>query len=46
MSDETKEVLTDDGRQVIYSPDDDGEDPADTEEWLASDTTVPGGDQQ
>ncbi len=46
MTDEAKEVLTDDGRIVVYSPDDDGEDPADTEEWMASDTTVSGGDQQ
>lgn len=46
MTDETKETMTDDGRQVIYSPDDDGEDPADTEEWMASDTTVSGSEQQ
>ncbi len=46
MTDETKETMTDDGRIVVYSPDDDGEEPADTEAWLASDTTVSGSDQQ
>lgn len=45
MTDEAKEVLTDDGRIVVYSPDEDDE-PADTEEWVASDTTVSGSEQQ
>lgn len=46
MSDDVKEVLGDDGRQVIYSPNEDDDEPTDTEEWIASDTTVSGGDQQ
>lgn len=46
MSDEVNEVQADDGRQVIYSTNEDDDEPADTEEWLASDTTVSGGDQQ
>lgn len=45
MSD-VNETLADDGRQVLYSTNEDDDDPADTEEWLASDTTVSGGDQQ
>lgn len=46
MTDKAKEVLTDNDRIVVYSTDGDGEEPADTEEWLASDTTVSGSDQQ
>ncbi len=46
MTDEAKETMTDDGRIVVYSTDEDGEDPADTEEWMASDTTVSGSDQE
>lgn len=46
MTDDVRETITDDGRIVVYSTDDDGEEPADTDQWLASDTTVSGGDQQ
>jgi hypothetical protein len=48
MSDDedVKEVQMKDGRQVVYRTDPDGEEPADTEEWIASDTTVSGSDQQ
>jgi hypothetical protein len=44
--DDVKEVQTKDGQQVLYSTDDDTEEPAETDEWLASDTTVSGSDQQ
>jgi hypothetical protein len=44
--DEVKETLAEDGRQVVYSTDPDGDEPADTDEWVASDTTVSGSDQQ
>lgn len=46
MSDEVDETLADDGRQVLYSTNQNDDEPTDTEEWLASDTTVSGGDQQ
>jgi hypothetical protein len=48
MSDETpvKEIPTDDGRQVLYSLNEDTDEAADTDEWLASDTTISGSDQQ
>lgn len=46
MTDDVRETITDDGRIVVYSTDDDGEEPTDTDQWLASDTTVSGGDQQ
>jgi hypothetical protein len=45
-NDDVKEVQADDGRQVIYSTNEGDEVPADTEEWVASDTTVSGSDQQ
>lgn len=41
-----KEVVAEDGRQVLYSTDEADERPADTEEWIASDTTISGSDQQ
>jgi hypothetical protein len=44
--DDVKEVQTEDGRQVLYSPNEDDDAPADTDEWVASDTTVSGSDQQ
>ena len=44
--DDVNEVQTKDGRQVVYSTDPDGDEPADTEKWIASDTTVSGSDQQ
>ena len=44
--DDVKEVQTTDGRQVLYSTDEDTEEPADTDEWLASDTICSGSDQQ
>jgi hypothetical protein len=44
--DDVKDVQTKDGRQVIYSTDEDADEPADTDEWIASDTTVSGSDQQ
>jgi hypothetical protein len=44
--DDVKEVQADDGRQVVYSPNEEDDDPADTDEWLASDTTVSGSEQQ
>lgn len=43
MNDGVSETMADDGRIVVYSTD---EEAADTEEWLASDTTVSGSDQQ
>jgi hypothetical protein len=43
---EVKEVETDDGRKVIDSPQPDDENASDTDEWLASDVTVSGSDQQ
>jgi hypothetical protein len=43
---DVKEVLTEDGRQVLYSTDSDDNDAADTEEWIASDTTISGSDQE
>lgn len=43
---EVKEVETDDGQQVIYSPNPDDENAADTKAWLASDTVVEQSDQQ
>lgn len=46
MSDEVNETLADDGRQVLYSTNEDDDEPADTEAYIASDTTVSGGDQQ
>jgi hypothetical protein len=48
MSDDgdVKETLAEDGRQVVYRTDPDGEEPADTDEWIASDTSVSGSDQQ
>ncbi|WP_248910514.1 hypothetical protein [Halocatena marina] len=46
MSDDVKEVQTDDGRHVLYSTDEDTDEPADTGEWVASDTTVSGSDHQ
>jgi hypothetical protein len=45
-ADDVKEVQADDGRQVIYSTDPDDDNAADTDEWIASDTTVSGSDQQ
>lgn len=39
MSDDVKEILADDGRQVLYCSNENGE-PADTEEWIASDTIM------
>jgi phosphomannomutase len=45
-ADDVRETLAEDGRQVIYSTDPDADEPADTKEWLASDTTVSGSDQQ
>ena len=44
--DDVKEVQIADGRQVLYSSDPDSEDGAATDEWIASDTTVSGSDQQ
>jgi hypothetical protein len=44
--DDVKETLAEDGRQVIYNTDPDDDEAADTDEWLASDTTVSGSDQQ
>lgn len=44
--DDVNEVQTDDGRQVLYSTDEDDDNAGDTEEWIASDTTVSGSDQQ
>lgn len=44
--DDVKEVLTEDGRQVFYSTNDDDDEPADTDEWIATDTTVSESDQQ
>jgi hypothetical protein len=44
--DDVKDVLTEDGRQVLYSTDPDEDEAADTDEWLASDVTVSGSDQQ
>jgi hypothetical protein len=44
--DDVKEVQTTDGRQVLYSTNGGDEAPAATEEWLASDTTVSGSDQE
>lgn len=41
-----KEFVAEDGRRVLYSVNPDDETPADTEEWIASDTTVSGSDQQ
>lgn len=46
MSDDVNETLADDGREVMYSTNEDDEEASDTEEWIASDTTVSGGDQQ
>jgi hypothetical protein len=47
MSEEdVKEVQTTDGRQVLYSTDENVDEAADTDEWIASDTTVSGSDQQ
>jgi hypothetical protein len=43
---DVKEVMTEDGRQVLYSVNSDDETSADTDEWIASDTTVSGSDQQ
>lgn len=45
MTDDTKEVLTKDDRIVIYSTAEDAEEPADTGEWLASDTVEYSEDQ-
>jgi hypothetical protein len=45
-ADDVKGTPAEDGRQVVYSTDPDGDDPADTDEWIASDTTVSGSDQQ
>jgi hypothetical protein len=44
--DDVKEVQTTDGRQVLYSTDPDDENAAETDEWIASDTTVSGSDQE
>jgi hypothetical protein len=44
--DEVKEKSAKDGRQVLYSTNEDDDNAADTEEWIASDTTVSGSDQQ
>jgi hypothetical protein len=44
--DDVKEVQTKDGRQVLYSTDENTDEDADTDEWLVSDTTVSGSDQQ
>ncbi len=46
VSDDVTEVLTDDGRHVLYSTDEDADEPADTREWVASDATVSGSDQE
>jgi hypothetical protein len=43
---DVKEVQTTDGRQVLYRTDENAEEAADTDEWIASDTTVSGSDQQ
>lgn len=43
---DVKEVVTEDGRQVLYRVNSDDDTPAETEEWIASDTTVSGSDQQ
>jgi hypothetical protein len=43
---DVKEVMTEDGRQVLYSVNSDDEKVTDTDEWIASDTTVSGSDQQ
>jgi hypothetical protein len=45
-ADDVKELLTEDGRQLVYSTNDDDDNPSDTEEWIASDTTVSGSEQQ
>jgi hypothetical protein len=44
--DDVKEVQTKDGQQVLYSTDENADEAADTDEWIASDTTVSGSDQQ
>jgi hypothetical protein len=51
MSDESddndmKETMAKDGRQVVYSTNPDDDNAGDTDEWIASDTTVSGSDQQ
>lgn len=46
MSDEVKETMTDDGRIVVYSLDEDGEEPADTDQWMASNLTDSGSDKE
>lgn len=46
MNDGVSETMADDGRIVVYSTDEEADEAADTEEWLASDTTVSGSDQQ
>ena len=43
---DVKETLAEDGRQVVYSTDPDDDEPADTDEWIASNMTVSGSDQQ
>lgn len=46
MTDDVNETQSDDGRQVLYSTNEDDDEPADTDEWIASDTTVSGSEQQ
>jgi hypothetical protein len=43
---DVKETLAEDGRQVVYSTNEEDDEPADTDEWIASDTTVSGSEQQ
>jgi hypothetical protein len=43
---DVKETLAEDGRQVVYSTNEEDDEPANTDEWIASDTTVSGSDQQ
>ena len=45
-ADDVKEIMTDDGREVFYSTDPDDDNASDTEEWIATDTTVSKSDQQ
>jgi hypothetical protein len=43
--DDVNETMTDDGQTVFYSTNPDDDNAGDTEEWIASDTTISGSDQ-